>query len=259
MERCVDISVVIPAFDEEHRIERSLNAIVDALEQRRLRAEIIVVDDGSRDGTASVVRQISQENPTIRLLSLGVNRGKGSALRAGVAITCGARVLLTDADLSTPIADMDRLWRAMDDGNDIAIGSRAVAASEVHRAQSRLRVFAGRAGNRWIQLLAASGYSDTQCGFKLLDGNVARSLFAMCNEDRFAIDVEMIALARQLEFKVIEIGVHWEHRDGSKVRAIDYLDVFIAVVRIAFRSAKRSPFPWGEIVRQRLVALMRKS
>ena len=229
------LSVVIPAFNEASRIERTLDRTVEFLDGRGQSWEIIVADDGSRDETPATVRRYieSHGDAAMRLVALPHNRGKGAALRAGVAATRGERVLLMDADLATPIEELESLVQALDSGYKVATGSRAVATSNVTRPQSALRVLLGRAGNLWIRSLAVPGVHDTQCGFKLFDGDVARQLFARCREDRFGIDIEVLCLARRkLGLDIAEVGVRWEHQEGSKVRWNDYLDVFLKVPRI---------------------------
>jgi dolichyl-phosphate beta-glucosyltransferase len=160
-----------------------------------------------------------------------------------VAATLGRRVLVMDADLATPIEELAVLEGVLDpQGIKVATGSRAVATSDVRRAQSPVRVLFGRLGNLWIRSLAVPGVHDTQCGFKLFDGDVARQLYALCREDRFGIDIEVLALARRLRHPIAEVGVRWEHQDGSKVRWRDYLDVFLKVPRIVWsvKTTRRS-------------------
>jgi glycosyltransferase involved in cell wall biosynthesis len=231
------ISVVIPAYNEASRIERTLERTVAFLQGRGESWEIVVADDGSRDHTPEIVQGYirAHGDSAVRLVALPENRGKGAALRAGVAATRGARVLLMDADLATPIEELEALSRALDEGYKVATGSRAVASSNVTRAQSPLRVLLGRAGNLWIRSLAVPGVHDTQCGFKLFDGDVARQLFARCREDRFGIDIEVLCLARRkLRLDIAEVGVRWEHQEGSKVRWKDYVDVLVKTPRIAW-------------------------
>ena len=233
----VRLSVVIPAYNEAGRIERTLDHTVAFLEGRKETWEIVVADDGSRDHTPEIVqRYISQHgDDRVRLVALPHNRGKGAALRTGVAASRGARVLIMDADLATPIEELAALERALDDGFKVATGSRAVASANVTRPQSALRVLMGRAGNLWIRSLAVPGVHDTQCGFKLFDGDVGRKLFALAREDRFGIDIEVLCLARRrLSLPIAEIGVRWEHQEGSKVKWRDYVDVFIKVPRIVW-------------------------
>jgi glycosyltransferase involved in cell wall biosynthesis len=232
----VDLTVVIPAYNEGTRIERALERVTGYLRARGGSWEIVVVDDGSSDQTALIVQRfVAAHADTVRLEQLRSNRGKGAALRAGVAVSRGARVLLMDADLATPIEELDELERACAAGADVATGSRAVATSHIKRYQSPLRVLLGRVGNLWIQTLAVPGIHDTQCGFKLFDGDAARRVFAACREERFGIDIEALCLARRrYGLRVVEVGVAWEHQDGSKVRWRDYVDVFVKVPRIAW-------------------------
>jgi dolichyl-phosphate beta-glucosyltransferase len=233
-----DLSVVIPAYNEASRIERALLRAVDFLSERGAAFEMVIVDDGSVDHTALIARQFIGKHPgqAIRVVALQSNQGKGAALRAGVAATRGRRVLLMDADLATPIAELDKLSQALDRGAAVAIGSRALATSAVLRAQSPLRTFFGWAGSLWVRALALPDVHDTQCGFKLFDGDVARTLFAAARQNRFGIDIEILCLAR-LRFRLLvaEVGVRWEHQDGSKVRWRDYLDVLVQVPKIIWR------------------------
>lgn len=231
------LSVVIPAYNEAMRIERTLDRTVDYLNGRGERWEIVVADDGSRDETPAIVQRYirSHGDASVRLVALPDNRGKGAALRSGVAATRGERVLLMDADLATPIEELEALSSALDHGYKVATGSRAVASSNVTRPQSPLRVLLGRAGNLWIRSLAVPGVHDTQCGFKLFEGEIARELFARCREERFGIDIEVLCLARRkLRLDIAEVGVRWEHQEGSKVRWKDYVDVFVKVPRIVW-------------------------
>jgi dolichyl-phosphate beta-glucosyltransferase len=236
----IQLSIVVPAYNEAARIERTLDRItayVSARPETWPSWELVVADDGSSDQTAAIVERYveSHGNERIRLVRLQPNQGKGAALRAGVAATRGARVLLTDADLATPIEELDTLGRALDNGVKVATGSRAVPTSNVIRPQSPLRVFLGRAGNLWIRSLAVPGVHDTQCGFKLFDGDVARQLFGLSRENRFGIDIEILCLARRrFGMSIAEVGVRWEHQSGSKVRWRDYADVFFRVPRIVW-------------------------
>lgn len=233
------VSVVIPAYNEGARIGETLNHVTGYLRARGQSWQILVVDDGSTDDTASIVSRWAQAEPAIRLVQLDRNHGKGAALRAGVARSNGHLVLITDADLSTPIEDMAKLEAALTRGPIAAFGSRATTVSDVRERQPLARVLLGRAGNLWIQALAAPGFHDTQCGFKLFDGAAARRLFALCHEERFALDIELVCIARRvLGERIAEVGVTWAHRDGSKVRWTDYAATFAAVPRIALAAAR---------------------
>jgi dolichyl-phosphate beta-glucosyltransferase len=231
------LSIVIPAYNEASRIELGLDRVLAFLDEREIASEILVVDDGSSDSTALIVQRYIAAHPggRVQLLRMGQNRGKGAALRKGVLASRGARVLVMDADLATPIEMLDRLWTALDEGAEVAIGSRAIAGASIRRSQSALRVLFGRAGNLWIQALAVPGVHDTQCGFKLFDGQWGRRIWKMSQEDRFGVDVEVLCLARRkFGLRIAEVGVNWEHRDGSKVRLKDYFDVFVKVPRIVW-------------------------
>jgi glycosyltransferase involved in cell wall biosynthesis len=229
------LSIVIPAFNESERIGRTLARATAFLQERDESWEIVVGDDGSGDETAQVVEAFSADgHPEVRLVRLARNRGKGAALRASVAASRGARVLMMDADLATPIQELALLEAALLAGNKIASGSRGVPSSNVRRRQSLLRTSLGGAGNLWIRALCVPGMNDTQCGFKLFDGETARALFAACVEDGFAIDIEVLCIAKRWGLPVAEVGVAWEHQEGSKVQWRDYVRVFLSVPRIAW-------------------------
>ena len=246
----VDLSIVIPAYNEAARIERSIVRLREFLAADDCSWEIVISDDGSTDDTAALVERVAADDQgrRTRLVRGVVNRGKGAALRAGVAQTRGRRVLMTDADLATPIDELNRLRQALDAGADIAVGSRAVPGADIRRPQSWPRILFGRLGNLWIRALAVPGVHDTQCGFKLFDGPTARRLFAACQEDRFGVDIEVLCLARRrFHLRIEEIGVRWEHQAGSKVRVRDYADVFAKVPRIAWSVARRPIAPPEEV------------
>lgn len=212
-----DLSVVIPAYNEALRLGSSLAAIVAYLRRRGGDFEILVVDDGSRDATAQVATELAADG--VRLLVLPENRGKGAALRAGVLATTGELVLLCDADLSTPIEDLERLAARLADA-DVAFGSRVIEGARIERHQPFYREAMGKAFNLLIRLLGFRGLHDTQCGFKLLRGPAARELFGAMRIDRFAYDVELLALARRRGLRVVEVGVTWADSTGSRVRPL---------------------------------------
>lgn len=210
--------MVIPAYNEAERIVATLDRVAAYLDRRGLEHEILVVDDGSRDATAERVRR--HPAPALRLLRLAENRGKGAALRHGVAASRGRRVLLSDADLSTPIEDLERLEPRLGAGAALVFGSRAVAASELGRRQPLYRELMGRTFNRLIRLCGVGGLRDTQCGFKLLDGEVARDLFARLLVDGFAWDVELVWIARRHGHRIEEVGVRWSNSPDSRVHPL---------------------------------------
>jgi dolichyl-phosphate beta-glucosyltransferase len=235
--RSVRISVVIPAYNEALRLPATLAAISGHLGRDHdwLPAEIIVVDDGSSDATAEIVdRLVPVEGVALRCLSHPVNRGKGAAVRTGFAASLGARVLLCDADLATPIAELDRLAAALRGG--VAIGSRAVDRLRIERRQPVYRDLMGRCFNLAVRLVAVPGICDTQCGFKLFDGALARSLAAAQIIDGFAYDVELLLLARAWGREVREVAVRWRHVDESRVRPVAHsAEMLRDLLRIALR------------------------
>ncbi len=208
------LSVVVPAYNEEVRLRVSLPSMLDYLESSRRTFEVVVVDDGSRDGTRGVAESFAGRG--VRAVRLERNSGKGAAIRAGVLGSSGDRVLLTDADLSTPISEVERLEPALE-GAELVFGSRAVAGSRIDQPQPLLRQWMGKTFNLMIRTLVAGGIHDTQCGFKLLDGPTARALFADLLLDGFAYDVELLWLARRRRLRVAEVGVVWNHSPDSKV------------------------------------------
>lgn len=235
-----DLSVVVPAYNEERRLGPTLDAIRDHLHGSALSWELIVVDDGSEDGTAEVAREAAAD-PRIRLLAADRNRGKGHALRLGVAASRGARVLLTDADLATPVAELDRLAKELDGAQAAAaIGSRAHPEADIAVHQGRVREWLGRMGNRLIRAVAVPGIHDTQCGFKLFDGDKARAAFADARLDGWGIDVEILQYFRRHGWPVAEVPVRWSHQEGSKVGPADYGRVLLELVRLKARSASRA-------------------
>ncbi|MEU9608008.1 dolichyl-phosphate beta-glucosyltransferase [Streptomyces sp. NPDC048057] len=238
----VGLSIVVPAYNEEHRLRPTLDAIrahLDAEPERWGVWELIVVDDGSTDETVRVAREAAAEEPRIHVITSPRNRGKGHAVRSGVLASYGRRVLLTDADLATPIEELDHLDKLLA-ADDVcaAIGSRAHPDSRIDVHQWRGREWLGRAGNRLIRLAAVPGIHDTQCGFKLFDGDRARTAFAASQLDGWAIDVEILRHFQRAGWPVVEAPVNWSHRSGSKVRPLDYGRVLGELVRLRVRTAR---------------------
>ncbi|RDG30383.1 dolichyl-phosphate beta-glucosyltransferase, partial [Streptomyces corynorhini] len=231
------LTVVVPAYNEEHRLRPTLDAVVAHLradQDRWGRWELIVVDDGSTDRTAAIAAEAAAAEPRIRVLAGHGNHGKGHALRQGVLASRGRRVLLTDADLATPIAELDRLDAQLtaDGGDGAAIGSRAHPDARIEVRQLALREWLGRLGNRLIQRVAVDGINDTQCGFKLFEGDRARAAFADSRLDGWGIDVEILRFFRRSGRPVTEVPVRWSHQPGSKVRPLDYGRVLLELVRL---------------------------
>jgi dolichyl-phosphate beta-glucosyltransferase len=212
------LTVVIPAYNEEYRIGATLERMTSYLHEQGYPWEILVVDDGSSDKTREIVSTYSQIQSGVMLTHYDGNRGKGYAVRHGMLMSSGDYVLFSDADLSTPIEEVEKLIQALENGFDVAIGSRDIPGSQLVKRQSMIRELGGKLFNRCVQLVAVPGIHDTQCGFKLFTRAAAQSIFSRCQIDNFSFDVEVLYLARQLEFKIKECPVRWAHQEGSKVR-----------------------------------------
>ncbi|MEU5094546.1 dolichyl-phosphate beta-glucosyltransferase [Streptomyces sp. NPDC020996] len=235
----VDLSVIIPAYNEERRLGPTLDAVTRYLSQNEGRWgtwEVVVADDGSSDGTGDLVTE--REDPRVRLVAGPRNRGKGSALRLGVAASRGRRVLVTDADLAAPIEELEKLDKALCEGNSAAIGSRSVPGATIEDRQHRLRELLGRAGNVLIRRTAVPGIRDTQCGFKLFEGDLAREAFADSRLNGWGIDVEVLRHFHRAGRQIAEVPVRWSHQPGSKVRSLDYLRVLAELTLLRARAVR---------------------
>lgn len=231
------ISVVIPAFNEQQRLGGTLRRVLDYLDGRGEGFEILVVDDGSVDRTAEVAGEYP--DPPVRVLRLLENRGKGAALKKGVLASSGEWVLLCDADLSTPIEDLEILETRTGEAS-VILGSRAVADSQVTKHQPIFRELMGKTFNGILRLLALVEERDTQCGFKLIRGELARELFGDLSIERFAYDVELVCLARDRGEQVVEQGVRWQDSPDSRVHPVlDSLRMLVDVLRLRLRRCRR--------------------
>lgn len=210
------LSVVIPAFNEEARIGPSLARIFPYLEGRDGRWEVLVVDDGSSDRTVSTVESFG--NPRVRILKNPTNRGKGYSVRRGFLEARGQWVLFTDADLSTPIEELDTLLEAARDGADVVIGSRAIDRSRILVHQSRFREWAGIVFNRLVRLVLRLPIQDTQCGFKLFRRSRAVRVFTLQRIPGFGFDPEILYLARKAGLTLKEVPVTWSNDAATRVR-----------------------------------------
>ena len=231
-----ELSIVIPCYNEEERLPRTIEQIERYLEGKDLAYELILVDDGSTDGTRLVMDAAAERNRFVRLEALPRNRGKGRALAEGVAVARGAQILVTDADLSTPIEELEKLRAELDKGAGAAIASRALRASRVEVSQPIYRVLMGKAFNLLVQAVLLPGIWDTQCGFKLFRADVAHEAFAGLTTDGFGYDPEVLYRAKKRGVRIAEVPVVWRNSAPTKVSPIkSSLDMFKHVVRVRFR------------------------
>jgi dolichyl-phosphate beta-glucosyltransferase len=228
------LSIVIPAYNEERRLPQTLDRILEWLRGQSLHfREIIVVDDGSRDATAGVAAEYCKPPLPVRLLRNPGNRGKGYAVRHGMLDAGGKWILYTDADLSTPIEELSKLYSAAVKQNaEIAIGSRALDRSLVAVHQSPFREYSGRFFNLVMRVLTGLPFRDTQCGFKLYRADAAKKVFSRQEQDRFSFDVEDLVIAKRLGLRAVEVPVRWSNVEGTKVTLSQGLRSFTDLLKI---------------------------
>jgi len=234
----MEMSVVVPAYNEEKRISLSLPLIYSSLTRRFSRFEIIVVDDGSSDRTAEKVLEFSQHgHPEVRVIRYVTNRGKGYAVRTGMLAAQGDIILFSDADLSTPMEALDKVKRVLDQGYDLAIGSRALKDSKIELRQPFYRVLMGKTFNKIVQVMALPGVWDSQCGFKMFKRSAAKELFGSSRIDGFSFDVEVLFLARKRGIVFCEVPLSFINSHGRMINPILHLfqmvkDIFL--IRLNF-------------------------
>ena len=229
------LSVVIPAFNEAGRLPATLARVREHLAGRGVAFELIVIDDGSTDATTDAARAVPFP---IQVMRHAVNRGKGHAVRTGMLAASGALRLMTDADLSTPIEELGRLEAALDQGFDVAIGSRALAGSRIEVHQPAYREAMGRLFNRLVQALLLPGLQDTQCGFKLFTAAAASTAFGACRLDGFCFDVEALYVARRRGLRIAELPVVWRNDAATRVGLGGGAAAFVDLARIRFGAAR---------------------
>jgi dolichyl-phosphate beta-glucosyltransferase len=230
------LSVVIPAYNEAVRLPRTLARLGAYLPPAAPDYEIVVVDDGSTDGTSE--RAHASGLSSLTVLRHETNRGKGYAVRRGILAARGKLRLVTDADLSTPIEDLTHLRKALDDGADVAIGSRALPASNVEVRQPWYREGMGRLFNLCVRLAVLPDLHDTQCGFKLFTAAAAEAAFLPARLDGFSFDVETLYIARRRGLRIAEVPVTWRNDLATRVGLLRGAEAFLDLVRIRWNGAR---------------------
>ncbi len=218
--RAVDLSIVVPAYNEERRLPSTLVDMIDYLDSGNRSYEIIVVDDGSVDGTSDVVHKFERIRPQVRLIRVPKNYGKGHAVRTGVLNAHGRVVLFADADGATPIRELERLESQLVTGTEVVIGSRALSSSDTRVTTRWYRKYLGRIFNFVVNILILPNIADTQCGFKLFSARAAKYLFERQSSDGFSFDVEVLYIARRAGLAIAEVPINWNNVPGSKVNLI---------------------------------------
>jgi dolichyl-phosphate beta-glucosyltransferase len=218
-----ELSVVIPVYNEEKRVGKTLQESFAYLKSKKIPAEILVVDDGSRDKTVEVVSRFKRQansKQSLRVLKHGVNRGKGAAVRTGALAAKGRTVLYMDADNSTPLSEFESFRPILRQGTEVILGSRAVDRKKVKIHQPFYREVMGRVFNLLVQLIAIPGLWDTQCGFKAFSQKAARKIFLLQTIERFGFDVELLYIAHKHRFPIKEVSVQWFDSPHSKVSVL---------------------------------------
>lgn len=213
-------SIIIPAYNEAARVGATVEKVLAHVAQRGWRAEIIVVNDGSRDNTAEIIRRLAEKNSQLRLLENPGNRGKGYSVRNGMQHGRGELLLFSDADLSSPIEEADKLFGALAGGADVAIGSRWLRRDLQTQPQPLYRQIFGRMFNLLLRIILGLRFKDTQCGFKAFTRRAAQTIFPLQQIERWGFDPELLYLARKQGLKVVEVPVEWAHCEGTRINPL---------------------------------------
>ena len=211
------LSIVIPAYNESARIEDALERVMSCVAERGWDAEVVVVDDGSKDNTAEIVHRWMEQHPRLHLVHNPGNKGKGYSVRNGLLQAAGDIVMFTDADLSAPMEEAERLIAAIEDGVDVAIGSRWMDRTRQTIHQPLYRQFFGRCFNRITRMVMGLPFKDTQCGFKAFKRSAAQVIFRLQTIERWGFDPEILFIARKLKYVVREVPVTWGHDERSRI------------------------------------------
>lgn len=227
------LSIVIPAYNEARRIGRGIQQVADYIQQRDFDSELIVVDDGSSDDTAEIARQAAAGRLPLQILRNPTNQGKGYAVRRGMLAATGGYVGFVDADMSTPIGETDKLLAALEEGAQVAIGSRAMPGAIIDQHQPWWREKAGKLFGLFTRLVLLPGIYDSQCGFKFFTREAATEIFSRQKLHNWAFDAEVLYIARRLGYTIAQIPVHWVNDPETKVKMLsDGLQMALDVLRI---------------------------
>ena len=230
-------SIVIPVYNESERLPATLDRILVHIQERGWSAEILVVDDGSTDDTVAIVQSYAQKYPSLRLVKNPGNRGKGYSVRNGMLHATGEVMLFSDADLSSPIGETDKLFAALAEGADVVIGSRWLRAELQTQRQPLHRQLFGRIFNLALRLILDLRFHDTQCGFKAFTRPAAQAIFPLQQIERWGFDPEILFLARKFGFKVAEVPVKWAHSEGTRLHPLrDGIRMFFELLKIRWYS-----------------------
>ena len=229
------LSVIIPAYNEENRVRPAIDATFSWAAASGFDVEVLLSDDGSRDGTLKAAQSLAGNRPQLRALS-GPHAGKGAAVRRGMLAATKEAVLFMDADQAAPASEVEALWPALEAGADVVCGSRALPESKILVPQPGARSWAGRSARGLIRLSGLTHVRDTQCGFKLFTAQAAKNIFSKVTIDGFAFDLEVLGLAKRLGLRVVEAPIRWSHKEPSHLSLKrDLFRIALEVLRLAWR------------------------
>lgn len=229
----IDISIILPCYNEELRLRPTVESIINYFSHKQDKIELIIVNDGSKDGTLELIKELVQQYPiTVKFLTYEINRGKGYATKLGMLAAEGKLILYNDADGASPVEEIEKLIDAINSGYDIAIGSRALASENTQVKTNVFRKIIGRIFSFFVSLIILGKIKDTQCGFKLFTQESAKFLFTRQTAERFSFDVEILFLAQKNKLKIAEVPINWTNVPGSKVNLIgDSLNMFFDLLQ----------------------------
>lgn len=226
------LSVIIPSYNEEKRINKTLISVNEFLKKQPYEYEILVVNDGSIDGTSGVVKELLPNIPNLRLIDNQENHGKGWVTKQGMLEAVGDIRVFMDADNSTKIDEITKFLKFFESGSDIVLGSRRIAGSNVAKDQNMIREFLGWAFRTIVHIIVPVGVTDTQCGFKAFSAKSAEQIFPKQTIFRWAFDVEILALARKNKFKISEVPITWVNDEGSHVKFSGMVNMLLEILKI---------------------------